>query len=155
MPKYDVTRRMPFSARQMFDLVADVEKYPEFVPMCEALKLRGRQEQPDGRAILVADMSVGYGAIRETFTSRVTLDAAASTILVEYLQGPFKHLQNRWTFVPEGEAACTVKFFIDYEFKSRLLSAVMGAVFDKAFRKLTSAFEARAAQIYGTRQVAG
>ncbi len=110
--------------------------------------MRGRSQEGD-REVLVADMTVGYKAIRETFTTRVTLDRAANTIVADYLDGPFRHLHNVWTFRPEDEGACVVAFFIDYEFKSRLLSALMGGVFDHAFRKFTSAFEARANKVYG------
>ena len=115
----------------MFDLVADVERYPEFVPLCTGLKVRRRQRDLSGRETLVADMSVGYRAIREQFASRVTLDRGRREILVEYIDGPFSHLQNIWTFRPEGEDAtsssCRVEFFIDYEFKSRMLSRLMGS----------------------------
>jgi coenzyme Q-binding protein COQ10 len=151
MPKFETTRRVRHTPDQMFDLVADIEKYPEFVPMCERLMVRGRQSHSDGRETLVSAMTVGYGSINETFTSRVTLDRAASTITVEYLQGPFRHLVNRWRFVAvdgrPGEA--DVHFFIDYEFRNRLLGAMMGAVFDKAFRRLSAAFETRADAVYG------
>ena len=151
MPKFETMRRVRHSAAEMYALVADIETYPEFVPMCERLSVRGREALPDGREVLVASMTVGYGSINETFTSRATLDPAALTILVEYLHGPFRHLQNRWRFVDvagrPGEAE--VHFYIDYEFKSRLLGMMMGAVFDKAFRKLASAFEDRADKVYG------
>lgn len=151
MPQFETTRRVRHSPREMYDLVADIEKYPEFVPMCERLNVRGREERPDGRTVLISAMTVGYGSINETFTSRVTLDPASLTILVEYLQGPFRHLQNRWRFVPvaEREGQADVVFFIDYEFKSRLLGMMMGAVFDKAFRRLSAAFEERADKVYG------
>lgn len=135
----------------MFDLVADVEKYPDFVPLCQALKVRQRTTMPDGREIVVADMTVSFKLVRETFTSRVTLDRGARVILVEYLQGPFSKLENRWTFVPRGEDTCEVGFFIAYEFKSRMLAMLMGAMFDTAFQKFASAFEARADQVYGKR----
>ena len=134
----------------MFALVADIEAYPQFVPLCEQLKIRGRSREGE-REVLVADMTVGYKAIRETFTTRVTLDKAANTIQADYLDGPFHHLNSVWTFRPEGEGACMVGFAIDYEFKSRLLSAVMGSVFDRAFRKFSTAFEARADKVYGAR----
>jgi coenzyme Q-binding protein COQ10 len=149
MPKFETTRRVRHSAQEMYDLVADIERYPEFVPMCERLTVRGRETLPDGRTVLVSSMTVGYGSINETFTSRVTLDPATPSILVEYLQGPFRHLQNRWRFVVVDEGVSDVKFFIDYEFKNRLLGLMMGAVFDKAFRRLSAAFEERADKIYG------
>ncbi|MDQ0317785.1 coenzyme Q-binding protein COQ10 [Amorphus orientalis] len=141
---------MNHSAEDMFDLVADVEKYPNFVPLCQSLSVRGRREQGDGTEVLVADMTVAYRFIRETFTSRVVLDRANRTIFVEYLDGPFRHMENRWTFKPVDDEHSEVGFYINYEFKSRALSAVMGSVFDRAFRKFATAFEERADEVYGT-----
>jgi coenzyme Q-binding protein COQ10 len=132
----------------MFALVADVEKYPLFVPMCERLAVKSRRER-EGKELLLADMSVGYKLIRETFTSQVLLDRAALVIETKYIDGPFKYLNNRWRFKETGPNACEVNFFIEYEFKSRMLGMVMGSMFDIAFRKFTYAFEARADQIYG------
>jgi coenzyme Q-binding protein COQ10 len=134
----------------MFALVADVERYPEFVPLCRALKVRRREKSETGIETLIADMEVGYKAIRETFTSRVALDPARLKIVVAYIDGPFSRLENVWNFrdAPEGGGS-TVEFFIAYEFRSRLLAAVMGAMFDAAFRKFSAAFEARADKIYG------
>lgn len=132
----------------MFDLVADVEKYPQFVTLCSALTVKTRAEK-DGRTVLVADMTVAYKVIRETFTSRVTLDRQSLTILVEYLDGPFKRMQNRWTFYSVETKVCDVEFFIDYEFRSRTLAMLMGAMFDAAFRRFAVAFEQRADEIYG------
>jgi coenzyme Q-binding protein COQ10 len=150
MPQFSTKRRVPHAATDMFDLVADVEKYPQFVPLCSALKVKSRTEK-DGATVLVADMTVAYKIIRETFTSRVTLDRPELRIFVEYLSGPFKRMQNRWRFVPVGEDACEIEFFIDYEFRSRTLAALLGAVFDAAFRKFAVAFEQRADEIYGRR----
>jgi coenzyme Q-binding protein COQ10 len=131
----------------MFDLVADVERYPEFVPLCRDLRVRKR-DMNDGVEVLVADMTVAYKLVRESFRSRVTLDRPKLQILVEYLEGPFSHLENRWTFIPAGESASEVEFFIDYEFRSRTLGLLMGAMFDAAFRRFAAAFERRADQIY-------
>lgn len=147
MPQFETTRTVKHTPEQMFALVADVEKYPEFLPMCQALTVRSRKER-EGRAILVADMTVGYKAIKETFTSQVLLKPDENVIEVKYLDGPFKYLINIWTFKPSAEG-CDVHFFIDYEFKSRILSAMMGAMFDRAFRMFTEAFETRADKIYG------
>ena len=133
----------------MFDLVADVERYPQFVPLCRDLKVRKRTSNDDGTEVLVADMTVAYKLVRESFRSRVTLDRAKLQILVEYLEGPFSHLQNRWTFHPTGEGTCEIEFFIDYEFRSRTLGMLMGGMFDLAFRRFAAAFEARADQVYG------
>jgi coenzyme Q-binding protein COQ10 len=148
MPTYETTRRVSHSPEQMFALVADVERYPEFLPMCEGLRVRERRER-DGQSLLIADMTVGYKALRETFTSQVHLKPAESEIRARYIDGPFKSLDNRWTFKPAGENGCDVVFFIDYEFKSRLLAAVMGAMFDRAFRMFAEAFEKRADAVYG------
>jgi coenzyme Q-binding protein COQ10 len=149
MPSFSTRRRVKHSAADMFDLVADVEKYPEFVPLCSALKVRSRTPKDEGVETLVADMTVAYKMVRETFTSRVTLDRPKLAILVEYLNGPFSRLQNRWTFRAAGDEACDVEFFIDYEFKSRVLAMLMGAMFDTAFRKFAVAFEQRADKVYG------
>ena len=149
MPEFSNTRRVRHSAAHMFDLVADVERYSEFVPLCRALKVRKRIPQPEGVEVLVADMTVAYRFVRETFTSRVTLDRPNLQILVEYLQGPFSRLENRWTFHPTGERTCEVDFFISYEFKSRTLGLLMGAMFDAAFRRFAAAFERRADTVYG------
>lgn len=140
---------MRHSAPDMFRLVADVETYPQFVPLCADLTIRSRTEKGDGVSILVAAMTVAYKLVRQTFTSRVTLDAPGLKILVEYLDGPFSRMQNRWTFVPAGEGACDVEFFIDYEFRSRTLAVLMGAMFDTVFRRMAAAFEKRADEVYG------
>jgi coenzyme Q-binding protein COQ10 len=147
MPKYSTERRVRHSAEEMFDLVADVENYPRFVPLCERLVVRGRAKD-EGRDILVADMTIAYGPVRETFTSRVILDRPALKVAAAYLEGPFRHLDNRWTFKPISDKASIVQFSIDYEFRSRTLGALMGAVFDRAFRKFAEAFEARADDVY-------
>ncbi len=148
MPQFSTTRQIPHSATDMFDLVADVESYPQFLPLCESLVVRSRRQ--DGpREVLVATMTIAYKVIRESFTTRVVLDREAMAIQAEYLDGPFSHLENVWRFEPHGRGNCVVHFNIDYEFRSRMLSMVMGAVFDKAFRKFTEAFVERADQVYG------
>ena len=133
----------------MFDLVADVERYPEFVPLCGALRVRSRTEEPEGVEIVVADMTVAFKLLHETFQSRVTLDRPNLQILVEYLRGPFSKMENRWEFHAVGDHVCDVKFFIAYEFRSRTLGMLMGAMFDAAFRRFSAAFERRADAIYG------
>jgi len=148
MPSFTTKRRVRHSAEQMFDLVADGEKYPDFVPLCAALKVKSRTPKADGVIVMIADMTVAYKVIRQTFTSRVTLDRPNLKILVEYVDGPFKFMHNRWAFKPAGEAACDVEFFIEYEFASRTLGMLMGAMFDTAFRKFAAAFEQRADRIY-------
>lgn len=133
----------------MFDLVADVERYPEFLPMCESLAVKSRRER-DGREFLVAEMGVGYKAIRQRFTSQVMLNREKLRIDVQYLDGPFRRLENVWRFEPTGPNSCHVQFDIDYEFASRTLGILMGSMFDIAFRRFTSAFEERAKIVYGT-----
>lgn len=150
MPSFSNRHRVPFTAQQMYDLVADVERYPEFLPMCESLVVRSRTQDGNGHTVLNATMAVGYKALKESFTTRVTLIPEESRILVAYLDGPFRRLDNRWTFIADGEASI-VDFYIDYEFRSPLLAVVMGALFDKAFRRFTQAFEDRARIIYGMR----
>jgi coenzyme Q-binding protein COQ10 len=149
MPDFSTTRRVRHNASDMFDLVADVERYPEFLPLCSGMKLRSRKEQAEGVEVIVADMTVAYKLVRETFRSRATLDRANLRILVEYLEGPFSRMENRWEFHPVAEKLCDVKFFIRYEFRSRMLGMLMGAMFDTAFRRFASAFEQRADKVYG------
>lgn len=152
MPAFQTKRRVSHSASDMFNLVADVEQYPFFLPLCQSLKVQSRRTLEDGREQVLAEMRIGYKAIRETFTSRVTMDQQALIILVEYVDGPFRKMENRWTFVPladdQGHPVSVVDFFIDYEFRSRTFGLLMGSVFDAAFRRFADAFERRANQIY-------
>jgi coenzyme Q-binding protein COQ10 len=137
------TRIVPYTADLMFQVVADVEQYPKFLPWVIALRVLTR-EHVKGREVVTAEMAVGYGALREKYTSRVILDPAARTIDVAQTSGPFKVLENHWRFAPQGVDRCRVEFSIAYEFKSRLLNAVAGAAFGKAYIKMADAFEARA-----------
>jgi len=132
----------------MFDLVADCDKYPEFLPFCVGMKTRPRGEDANGNAIVQAEMEVGYKALRERFVTRNTLDRQALKIVVDYVEGPFSRLRNVWNFLPHDNG-CKVEFYIDYEFSSRLLAVVMGSMFDAVFRTFAGAFEARADKIYG------
>ena len=132
----------------MFELVADVERYPDFVPFCERLTVRGRRSE-SGCEILVADMTIGYKLVRETFTSKVTLDRDALEIRADYLDGPFRTMENGWAFRPLPEGGCEIAFSIAYEFRSRTLALLMGAVFERVFRTFAHAFELRADRIYG------
>ena len=150
MPSFRTTHRVAFTPRQMFDLVADVERYPEFLPLCEALVVRRREREGDVD-ILTADMTVGYQAIHETFTSRVRLEPQRHAVVAEGLagaMGPFRQLGNQWQFraAPGG---CDVDFSITYEFKSMMLQMLVGALFERAFRRYTQAFEERARVVYG------
>lgn len=156
MKSFRNRRRVPFSADDMFALVKDVEAYPKFVPLCEGLRVRRRIEPEEGVEVIVAEMEVGFKAICERFTSRVTCNANKREILVEYIDGPFKRLENRWTFHdeapgPNGEPRSVVDFFIHYEFRSRALGLLMGAMFDSAFHKYADAFVRRAGEVYGRR----
>jgi coenzyme Q-binding protein COQ10 len=168
MPQFSTRRRVRHSTDDMFDLVADIEHYPEFVPLCSAMRVIRRTQLAD-REIVVAEMQVAYKLIRESFTSRVTLIRGERTILVEYLDGPFRRMENRWTFRPlaggagggaggaqtsSPVAACEVEFFISYEFRSRTLGLLMGAMFDTAFRRFASAFESRADAVFGPARTA-
>ncbi len=141
-------RPVKHSAAEMFDLVADVDRYPEFVPLCQRLSVQRRAEGGEGTKILEASMTVAYGPLHETFATKVTLDKPRLAILVEYLDGPFEYLENRWRFRPTGERSSEVDFYIAYEFRSRMLGVVMGAVFDAAFGRFAEAFERRADEIY-------
>jgi coenzyme Q-binding protein COQ10 len=132
----------------MFELVSDVERYPEFLPLCEKLVVHSRGHLASGEEVILASMTVGYGPINETFTTRVRLDRQKLRILVNYVDGPFRHLENIWRFHPDP-AGCRVEFSIAYEFRSMALGMMMGALFDRAFRKFAEAFEARADAIYG------
>jgi coenzyme Q-binding protein COQ10 len=148
MPKFQDSTPVPHSAEQMFKLVADIERYPEFLPMCEALRIKDRRERGD-MTMLIADMTVGYKMVRETFTTQVLLKPAANAIDVSYVDGPFRYLDNKWLFEDRPNGGSDVKFYIDYEFKSRALGVLMGAMFDKAFHMFSQAFQKRALEIYG------
>jgi coenzyme Q-binding protein COQ10 len=147
MPTFQTRHVMPYTPRQMYDLVADVEAYPQFLPLCEGLRIL-RSERAGAATVLTATMSVGYKAIRETFATRVTLRPDDLSIVANYLDGPFRHLENRWRFPAKGEST-EVDFYINYEFKSVMLGMLVGSMFDTAFRKFTSAFETRAGIVYG------
>jgi coenzyme Q-binding protein COQ10 len=148
MHVYETTHPVAHSADDMFALVARVEDYPKFLPLCEALAIK-RREMCDGKEVIVATMTVGYGLIRESFTTKVHLDYATRKILVEYLDGPFTFLENRWHFQPNGSHASEVGFYIAYAFSSRLFERLVGRLFAKAVERYTTAFEDRADVIYG------
>lgn len=148
MPTFETKRTVPFTAQQMYAVVADIERYPEFLPMCTALRVTSRQETAEG-TVLVATMSVGYKAVRESFTTRVTLSPSVPRVDVSYLNGPFSHLTNRWLFIDLEPGKSEIDFYITYQFRSAMLGALVGAVFDQAFRKFTEAFEGRARKVYG------
>jgi coenzyme Q-binding protein COQ10 len=143
MPRHTETRPLPYSPEQMFDLVADVGRYQEFLPWVVATRVRERAE----RAIL-ADLIVGFGPLRETFTSRVALDRPGA-IDVDYIEGPLKKLHNSWRFRPDDKGGCLVDFCVDFAFRSRTFEAIAGRMFGEAVRKMVAAFETRAAKLYG------
>ncbi|HEX4302363.1 MAG TPA: type II toxin-antitoxin system RatA family toxin [Rhizomicrobium sp.] len=143
MTAHSETRIVPYTVDLMYRVVADVEQYPQFLPWVVALRVLSR-EQVKNRDVLTAEMAVGYGALRETYTSRVILDPAAHAIDVAQTSGPFKQLENHWRFAPAEQGGCRVDFSLAYEFKSRILNAVAGAAFGKVYIKMADAFEARA-----------
>ena len=155
MPKFTTQRIVPYTREQMFDLVADVERYPEFLPLCEGLTVHARQPSIGSGKVAAAEgerieasMTVGYGPLRETFKVEVNLRHAQRHIAVRYLEGPFRRLDNTWDFLPHA-TGCEVVFYIAYEFGSLPLQMLMGSMFDRAFRRFAQSFEARAAHIYG------
>ena len=153
MPTFRTSHHVVYKAADMFDLVADVENYPQFLPLCQGLIVRRRSDLADGKVLIIADMTMAYKIFRETISSRVTLDRQGLCITVEYLDGPFSHMENRWTFADDPKGGSTVTFYIDYGFRSRTLAMIVGAVFDRAFRRFSAAFEERAKQIYGQRSL--
>lgn len=142
MPRHAETRRLPYTPEQMFDLVADVGRYGEFLPWVTAVRVRSNSETE-----MVADLMVGFKGLRETFTSRVQKQRPEH-IRVEYLEGPLKHLHNDWKFRPDGEGGVLVDFEVDFAFKNRVFEMLAGQVFDRALRMMIGAFEQRAAALY-------
>lgn len=147
MPKLEKLHTVAHTARNMYDLVCDVEKYPEFVPLCENLNVKSRKVR-DGKVLLLADMTMAYKMLSETFTTQVLMNPDSLTIDVKYIEGPFKHLDNQWKFEATGEDACEISFKLDYELRSKMLAMAAGTVFDVAFGRFVEAFENRANQIY-------
>jgi len=144
MPSIHEVRRLPYSAEKMFDLVADVDRYPEFLPWVLATRVKSDSEDE-----MIADMLVGFSALREKFTSRVE-KKRPSEIRVQYVDGPLRDLDNLWTFRPTGSDSCEIEFDVAFTFRNPLLEKLAGQYFDKAFRKMVAAFEKRAEQLYGT-----
>ncbi len=142
MPRHEERRVLPYRPDQLFDLVADIEKYPQFLPWCVAARIRSRSDD-----LVLADLVIGFKMIRERFTSRVTLKRP-DRIDVTYAEGPFKHLANHWLFLPHP-VGCEIDFFVEFEFRSHLLERLIGALFDEAVRRMVSAFEVRAHRLYG------
>lgn len=145
MPTHAEKRLLPHRHEQVFDLVADVERYPEFLPWCLACRIK-RRESP---ALFTADLIIGFKMIRERFTSRVTLNRP-DRIDVTYQDGPFRYLNNHWRFEETEDGGCLIDFYIDFEFKSKTLQKVIGTLFNEAVQRMVNAFERRADHLYGT-----
>jgi len=148
MPTHAEKRIVPYRPEQMFDLVADVEKYPEFLPWCVGARIKNHMHHGPGHEELLADLMIGYKMIREKFTSRVDAKRHDLAIDVAYTDGPFRYLDNHWGFVPH-EQGCMVDFYVDFEFKNRMLQRIMGLFFNEAVRRMVAAFETRAHALYG------
>jgi coenzyme Q-binding protein COQ10 len=142
MPTHAERQLVPYAPERLFDLVADVGRYPEFLPWCVAARVRSRSESE-----IIADLTIGFGPFRESFTSRVSLDRPR-TIKVKYERGPFRYLNNQWEFIPHPNGT-EVAFFVDFEFRSRILQSAIGVVFNEAVRRMVNAFKKRAHQVYG------
>ena len=145
MPTHAEQRRLPYTPEELFDLVADIERYPEFLPWCVGARIKER----DGD-VIIADLVIGIRMLRERFTSRVTLDRARR-IDVEYADGPFHHLDNHWLFLPAEDGGCIIDFYVDFAFRSRLFQVLITTLFHEAIRRMVRAFELRARALYGER----
>jgi coenzyme Q-binding protein COQ10 len=156
MPTHAEKRKMPYAAAEMYALIADIEAYREFLPWCQAARIRKRTPLPgEAGEVVDADLVISFKVFREKFGSRVTLRPDRRMIDVEYLDGPFRYLNNHWHFIPDGPTSCTVDFFVDFEFRSRTLQALIGLVFNEAMQRIVSAFERRAEALYGVRRLPG
>lgn len=147
MPTHAETRHLPYSAQQMYDLVADVGQYPKFLPWCSAARIRGTSELGDA-VIMEADLVISFKVFRERFGSRVTLYANDKKIDTEYLDGPFRFLKSNWSFEDSEDGGCNVSFYVDFEFKNAVLQGIIGVVFNEAMQRIVRAFERRAAELY-------
>jgi coenzyme Q-binding protein COQ10 len=143
MPRHTETRNLPYTPEQLFDLVADVPSYKDFLPWVAAVRIRS-----DSETLMIADLVVGFGALKETFTSRVEKQRPSS-IHTDYIEGPLKYLHNSWRFRPDGKGGSEVDFCVDFAFKSRIFESLAGQMFDRALRRMIQAFETRAHQLYG------
>jgi coenzyme Q-binding protein COQ10 len=143
MPRHTETRHFPYTPEQLFDLVADVKRYQEFLPWVAATRIRS-----DSETLMVADLVVGFKSLKETFASRVTKERPRK-IVVDYIEGPLKYLHNSWTFEPDGKGGTNVGFCVDFAFKSRIFESLAGQMFDRALRRMIGAFEDRARELYG------
>ncbi|MBV1927354.1 MAG: type II toxin-antitoxin system RatA family toxin [Rhodobacteraceae bacterium] len=153
MTSHSETRSLPYTARQMYDLVAEVPKYPDFLPWCAAARVRKTTELGD-HSVMEADLVISFKVFRERFGSRVTMWPEEMSIDTEYLDGPFRFLKSTWSFV-DTDNGCDVSFFVDFEFRNALLQGIIGVVFNEAMHRIVRAFENRAADLYGQNQIAG
>jgi len=151
MPSHSEKRIMPYSAAEMYDLVADVGRYPEFLPWNSAARIRSREALPEGRELQLIDLVISFKLFREKFGSRVVLDPARRRIETEYLDGPFRYLKSWWQFADREGGGCEAEFFVDFEFRNFVLQKVIGVVFDEAMRRVVRAFETRSVALYGAR----
>lgn len=140
---------MPYTAQQMYDLVADVGRYPEFLPWCAAARIRRQEVQPDGSEVMEADLVISFKVFRERFGSRVVLWPGDKKIDTEYLDGPFKYMKSNWAFADAPGGGCEVSFFVDFEFRNAILQKIIGVVFNEAMQRIVRAFENRAQALYG------
>ncbi|MCP5038176.1 MAG: type II toxin-antitoxin system RatA family toxin [Rhodobacteraceae bacterium] len=151
MPTHAEKRVLPYQPDQIYDLVADVMRYPEFLPWTAAARIKSRKELADGRTELMADLVISFKGFRERFTSRAVLDTKARRIDTSYLDGPFKHMNSFW-HISEHPEGCEVEFFVDFEFRNAVLQKLIGVVFNQAMQRIVRAFEERAAELYGARK---
>jgi len=143
MPTHAEKKLLPYTREQLFDLVADIERYPEFLPWCVGARIRERSGNE-----IVGDLLIGYKMVRERFTSRVVL-SRPDRIDVSYSEGPFKYLNNHWLFLPQSDSSCLIDFYVDFEFRSKMLQKIMEMFFNEAVKRMVAAFEARAHELYG------
>ena len=148
MPTHSETRELPYTAQQMYDLVADVASYPEFIPWTAAARIKSREDKGD-HEVMDADLVISFKVFRERFTSRVVLWPETKKIDTEYLDGPFKYMKSNWGFEDIGDSRCKIHFFVDFEFKNAILQKIIGVVFNEAMQRVVRAFEKRAAVLYG------
>lgn len=148
MPTHSETRHLPYTAQQMYDLVADVGQYPEFLPWCSAARIRATSEL-ESSTVLEADLVISFKVFREKFASRVTLYPSVLVIDTEYLDGPFRYMKSNWAFAEAEDGGCEISFFVDFEFRNAILQGIIGVVFNEAMQRIVRAFERRAAELYG------
>lgn len=144
MPTHAEKRRLPFSPEQLCNMVADVERYPEFLPWCMGARIKRREG-----TVFYADLVIGFKMLREKFTSKVTV-TAPDRVDVAYMDGPFRYLNNHWIFIPQPDGTTVVDFFVDFEFRSKLLQTIMQPLFSEAVQRMVGAFEKRAKELYGS-----